>query len=388
MNVAFLSQGRLYIVDSDTGARELPSPFAEKARERAARSYEKHAWKSSGGGGLMSGSALWGAQTSKNSEGVVTQVTGVSRARGDAGLVYAQRTDAVAGIFEVDPGFANERRIAHRTERWPADVHVHPETGDMACSVMMAHPISNIALMREGGGGFEEITEGDSSDGCPRWAPGSDAVIVFHSAGVARDSAGRPSALGPYAIERLDLKTGEMQTLSEPESDLLSPRMDAEGNLYFIRRPYKTLNAKPSLWQTLRDIVLLPIRLCVAIFNWLNYFTIRNSGQPLANSGDAKQQQMDLQRMLIWGNLTHAIDQLEKAKEKDLPDLVPQTWQLVKRDKEGAETVLARGVLSYDLCKDGSAVFSNGSAIFRVATGDKPKMLHRHSMIEQVIALG
>ena len=68
-------------------------------------------------------------------------------------------------------------------------------------------------------------------------------------------------------------------------------------------------------------------------------------------------------------------------------DLVPSSWQLARRSSSGTEEVLAKGVLAYDLARDGSIVYSNGNALFvRHPDGRKERLL-TEAMIEQVVVL-
>ena len=59
----------------------------------------------------------------------------------------------------------------------------------------------------------------------------------------------------------------------------------------------------------------------------------------------------------------------------------------MRQQPDGSQEVLARGVLSFDLCDDGSVLYSNGSAIFHLAPGTAPTRLLKHERIEQVAAL-
>lgn len=93
--------------------------------------------------------------------------------------------------------------------------------------------------MQSRGTDFLEATEGDSFDLAPRWAPGPRRRIVFRSAGVGRDVAGRICGIGPSAVQELDLESGEMECLAD--YDLLGPQKTADGTLYYIRRPYQLL---------------------------------------------------------------------------------------------------------------------------------------------------
>ena len=55
---------------------------------------------------------------------------------------------------------------------------------------------------------------------------------------------------------------------------------------------------------------------------------------------------------------------------------------------EGEEPeVLARGVLSFDLCDDGAVVYTNGAAIYRLDADGSRQRLHKGAQILQVAVL-
>jgi len=220
--------------------------------------------------------------------------------------------------------------------------------------------------------------------------PGPRRKLVFQSAGVGRDANGRFSGMGPFVLQELDLDSGEMECLAEdPEHDLLAPQKDAAGTLYYIRRPYAARNRKVNPLRALLDAALLPFRLVVAIFHYFNMFSMRYTGKPLASSQGAAQREADLKRMMIWGNL---IDAEKAAREDrlgdpDAPSLVPSSWQLMKQSHGSVAEVVAKGVLSFDLAADGALVYSNGSAIHRVAASGSSERVAVGKMIEQVAVL-
>jgi hypothetical protein len=47
-----------------------------------------------------------------------------------------------------------------------------------------------------------------------------------------------------------------------------------------------------------------------------------------------------------------------------VPSLVPENWELVRRDLQGVERVLATNVASYDVAASGAIVFTNGRGVF------------------------
>lgn len=127
--------------------------------------------------------------------------------------------------------------------------------------------------------------------------------------------------------------------------------------------------------------MLFPFRLARAIFGYLNIFSAIYSGKKLS-SGGAGTRDLDMKQMMIWGNVIRS--QRAEAVEDESADLVPQSWQLVRRSGDGQRKTLAAGVLAYDLGADGSVVYTNGNAIYLIhADGQKEHILNER-MIEQV----
>jgi len=163
--------------------------------------------------------------------------------------------------------------------------------------------------------------------------------------------------------------------------------------LLYIRRPYENGVAKLSPFTILKDTVLFPFRMVYAVFQFFNFFSMRYTGKPLTTSrGGGVQREQDLKQMMIWGNLVDAGRELRGADRSDseAPSVVPASWQLMRRGPDGgaAETI-AKGVLSFDVSASGDVVYSNGSAIYRLAAGArKPERVLKSSLIEQVASLG
>ena len=318
-------------------------------------------------------------------------ITGVSRGRDAGELLYTLEVDRVTGIFAVRGGGNDELRLSHSADRHIQFVSARPDHDLVACTVWQKGGTANIATKRADGGALTEVTEGDSTDLAPQWIPGSTRQLVFQSAGVMRDREGRYSGLGPYAIQRLDLDSGAMTCLAEDEnSDLLGPQIAADGTLYFIRRPYRSPHERIGVWKFLWGVVCMPLRFLYAIFQFFNFFTLSLTGQPLIDARGAKQQQMDVRRLMIWGNLIDADKAIRGAKRtgEDSPALIPKTWELVRRAVDGTEQIVARGVLSFDICGDGSLVYTNGSVINRIDSRGSTERLLGDQLIEQVIVLG
>jgi hypothetical protein len=336
----------------------------------------------------MSGGAVWGASASD--PGVLRiAITGLGRAAEPGRLLYALDTDEIVGLFSLDPATGDEKRLFHSNDRRLRFPSGRPGQERVVCAILAQGGASNLAVMRADGSDLHEITEGESLDLAPSWAP-EGARIVYQTAGLGRDRQGRLAGLSPFSVQLLDLQTGEIQPVFEDERfDFLGPRVARDGTVYAIRRPHRE-RADGSPLNAAADMAFVPFRFMSAFFNYLNFFSMRYSGKPLAGAGGARQKEADPQQMMIWGNLIDVEKAAQKAREggDEAPALVPASWQLVRGKSAGAVEELASGVLSFDLSDDGSIVLSNGSAIDYLAPGGQRRRLCRGELIEQVVALG
>src|SRR5258705_1172106 len=108
------------------------------------------------------------------------------------------------------------------------------------------------------GRGIRTLTEGDAVDECPAWAAGAPGVetkrLVYQSSGVSRNPQGFQVGYGPYTIQELETDSGAVKTIAKDQTrDCLSPRLAADGSLYYIRRPYRPLGQPASIWKVLQD---------------------------------------------------------------------------------------------------------------------------------------
>ncbi|HLK18107.1 MAG TPA: hypothetical protein VKT81_04090 [Bryobacteraceae bacterium] len=388
-DLAYLAQGKLHL-RGDHGSRTVESAFGRSLRERAAQIQNRHAWKTQGRGAQFMRGTLWAEQGRDPGEFRIA-ITSIASGRESGELIYSLETDDVSGIFRVDADGV-EQRLFHTADFRVRHIALDLCGENIAASIFRNNFTSNLALLPVEGSGCTEVTDGDSFDIAPRWVPGSQRRLVFQSAGLGRDGNGRFRGLGPFGIHELDLDSGEMDCVAEESGfDLLGPQKTADGALYYIRRPHHSVQEnKTSPAAALKDTVLFPFRMGFAIFQFFNFFSMRYTGKPLATSRGAIQRQPDLKQMLVWGNL---IDADRAARENGLadteaPDLVPNSWQLVRRTAQGTTDVVATNVLSFDISRDGSVLYSNGSAIHRMKPGEsRGERILVGNLIEQVTAL-
>jgi hypothetical protein len=170
--------------------------------------------------------------------------------------------------------------------------------------------------------------------------------------------------------------------LDDARFDYLRPRVDATGNLYFIRRPYEL--PKYETKNIVLDTLLFPFRLVRALFHYLNFFSLMYSRKPLT-SASGPERQADIKEIMMQGK---RIDAQKAIREfglvRGVPSLVPASWELVKRDEAGHETILARNVASYDLSSDGTVVHSNGFGIFVLGEQAQSLLAHKDQMIGEI----
>lgn len=390
ITLAYLAQSKLVVKNGDNSARLLESKFARSVRENLVKMQQKNDWKTQGRGAkFISGALLWGEVNSIDPNAMRIDFTGIARGLKKGEIIYAVDTDDLNGIFVTDTNTEEERRLFHSDRYHIQDLCAQPGQELIACSLAYPNGTANIATMKADGSTLSIVTEGDSVDQAPRWIPGHPGELTFQSAGVGRDRSGYAQCLGPFSIQKLDLARKELTpVLEDPRYDLLLPQITAQGNLYYLRRPYKIPNAvKPG--QFLLDIVLAPFRLLYAIFQWLNFFTVAYTGKPLTAAGGPKRQGATMKQMVLWGNVIQAEKDIRRklGKDEEAPALVPKSWQLMCRTPDGKDNVLASSVLAYDIGDDGSIVYANGSAIYHMDARGVRTRICVDKQIAQVVLL-
>ena len=384
-NFAFLSLGRLHLVQGGK-VSEVTSQFGDRIRERALEMERRHAWKTQGAGARFMG--MWAAQAPGGSAAdMQISITALAPGAEKGEMLYTLETTDICGLLHMKGFGEEENRLWHSNQTRIRELARHPAEPRIACSVWEPDGTANIGVMTAEGSRLREVTEGDSLDLAPRWVPGKNDVLVYQSAGLGRNRQGHPVTYGPFEIHELDLTSGELSTVAaDARFDFLAPQRDAEGGLYYIRRPHRDPFRRPW-WKSVTDIFLIPFRFIGAIFHYFNFFSMRYTGKPLSEGGSAAKG-ADLKRMMIFGNLIDAEQQMRAAPKEEAPDLVPKDWELVHVPAAGGERIVARGVLSYDLLADGAVLYSNGSAVFEVMPGGKPERVLKHNFIERIIAWG
>jgi hypothetical protein len=386
--IAYVAGGKIHVQVDDSPPRVFESTFGEEVAARAKSIERRRAWKSEGrSGAFLGGGALWGAMDEATAT-MPAIVTGIARGRHPRELVYTLTTSAVTGMFALDIDTGVETRVIHGTEHKFGDVAVCREPTAFVSTTRHKNGSVSLAVLPEDGSEVALVTDGDAIDASPAWIAHAPGRLVFQSAGIGRDAAGTFVAIGPFCVQTLDVRTGELRVLVEDaRHDYHSPKLLADGALYCIRRPHFGADKPPSPLRIALDVVLMPLRLLAALFQYLNFFTVRYTGKPLVSSGGARQQGADARKMLVWGNLVSASDRARSAVADEADARVPASSVLLRRAPDGAEEVLARSVLDFDVDDDGSVVFTNGRSVFALAPDGTRARLVRDAAVDRVVIL-
>lgn len=378
--IAYLAQGKIRLKCGDAPPRSVESVYGNSIREKAIRAQQKHSWKGQGDSSPFA-AAAWGDKAMQGGE-VPLIITSLCASKESGSLIYSLESGSLCALLEVRQLGAEEQRLWNDNNTRIRHVTVSKTTGDMVFSILHQNGTANIGVKRTGRSGYLELTEGDSFDTAPRWKSGDERFITYQSAGVGRNRDGHFLAFGPFTIQQLDTEAGEIATLVEvPGKDCLAPHVASDGSLYYIQRPYVP-HESPGFFSSIKNLLLFPFRLAHAIYNFLNFFSAIFSGKKLSTGGGAKAREMDMKQMMIWGNLVRS--QKQGEVEDESADLVPKSWQLMRRSANGETTALASGVLAYDVGADGTVVYTNGNAVFLLHPDGRKQHVVNERMIEQV----
>lgn len=387
--LAYLAQGKLFLRENGS-SNLVESQYGQEVVRRALERQAKNEWKTAGtsSSAVFSRQSLWGAGS--NPAAFNVRVTTVLPGKNEDELMYVVSTEAVGGLFTCDLRTKKETRLFHKEKLYLSDMSRQPDGELLLCCLKLSNGTSRIAVVE--GNYVNEITEGDSVDECPSWIPDAGKRIVYQSAGVARDQRGVMVGIGNSCVQKLDLTTGSLDTLVEKEDfDFLAPKMDEHDNLFAIRRPYEApfKRAYPP-HKMLLDVLLFPFRLGRAVFHYLNFFSLTFSQKPLTTAAGPKIEGLDEKMLFLRGRLIDTeLTLQEQANKGEAPSLVPKSWQLLRRDAGGKETVVADSVLAYDFAKDGTIVYTTGISVFQInADGSNKKLLFKDKLVDTVVVLG
>lgn len=382
MSFAYIANGKLFASVGGEKAKEIESAFARQAEERHRQSQERNQWKRGSGGDGMASYGLWGNAAPVEGS-LPIRIVSAAYVAEERRLLYTLTTGAVGGLFSYDLEAGEERRIFHKEDLVISDLDFSRARGELVCAVSDGEGMS-LALCDADRYRLRPVTEGDSVDAAPSWVGDGSGRVVYQSAGVARNQAGEVFGLGPSAVWVLDLERGESEALLEDDRfDYLAPRMDADGNVYCIRRPYYAEGRRYSQWDSFKDFALVPFRLIKAGFGFLNAFSQIFGKQSLVNATTGKRREVDNRTVFLKGRL---IEIGRESKSVEAEGYAPRDWELIRVDAEGEVEVIRNRVSDFAIDAEGKVLCTNGSAVFG-AKGEAVAELSAKSVVERVVAL-
>ncbi|HOB35358.1 MAG TPA: hypothetical protein PKL39_06405 [Bacillota bacterium] len=297
-------------------------------------------------------------------------------AQGD--IIYSISVDNGSGIFSKNPldDQELEGHIIHKHDTEFFAVDYNPAYQQVVASVSSGLG-KHLALFRDNSAVYQMLTEGDCVDQNPVWSRTRPGTIFYDSCGIGRDNNGNCVGYSNRAIYSLDLNSGQVrEVVSLASCDCVSPREDNQGNIYFIKRPKPRENRSGTAVLTL---LLIPVKILKAIFNWINFFTMQYSGEALTTAGanPARARQQNPKEVFIDGNLINVQKTLKqnKAQGEKNPGIVPRSWELTRLSADGDMTCIKKGVMAFDIDPDGNVIYSNGKHLIKILPGGNEEVL-------------
>ena len=387
MRFVFLTEGNLFLKEEGRDVSEIESPFAQAAVDRATTRGARQAWKGQergGPGNPYSASTVWGRQASAATDDHPT-FRHVARGAGPDELLYTLAMSASSGLFRYSLASRDELRLFHRQDFDACGLSCDPVNGQIVVASRGKETLGKLELIDDATRRRDLITAGDGHDSNPSHDATARGIVYFQSSGVGRNERGDIVALGPAAIHRLDQTSGQMETVLEDDDwDFLQPKTDTSGTLYYIRRPYASRDDLP-FGQKVKAFVLLPFHLAGAIFGFLDAFSRMFGKQSLRPAGKGPGIPVSQSRYATFHDTTIQLERVlnKRGKVDDSTQLVPKTWELIRRGRSGEETVIAKHVVSFDLGPAGELIYTDGLRVWE--SGSPPRKLHEGHIIQSVV---
>lgn len=376
MKIYCISEGELYLVENGK-CKTIPCDRITNYLDTLKKLRQRDEWKTSGKGAKFMG------VTEKEYGDITAHGEPLLRSVSSFGdkLVYSTYIDGMGGMYIKNTDDYAETYIFANKEFDLTNAYID---GDK-CVITAAFGEyeRHIASVDISNGGFDQLTDGFTSETHPFISKKDNTKIYYSAMGYARNQNGFVVEKSPCSICCYDETTGELSDILEnSEYDYLKPRDDEDGNLYYIRRKYEPMKNKGNL---LLDILLFPVRIIKAIGGFLSVFSMAFGGEPLRSGGKnpAKSRTADEREIFVEGNMIKA----QKKRSEDSDDgIIPSGWELIKNEN-GAEKVLKKGVMDYFITDDGDIIYSNGSALRILRKNGKDEKICKLSLANSLTVI-
>lgn len=315
------------------------------------------------------------------------KVRGITSNGGEC-FYYALELENGGGIYKKNRLYSDEEGFVY-TSRNAVPQHPHSQGNRLVCSIQLPDQTKHIVMFVSDCPDYYELTAGESVDEHPFIYGG---YVYFTTSGIHRNEDGSV-VLGNKCIARYDIENNEVTELFSSEKyDLMMPRIDDSGNLYFIKRPIN----KASESNVLIDIITAPFWIFAAIVGFICTFTRIFSGKQLLGKNNSVAAHETAQEIIDGCNIDISREEKRNARSKEpYPSYAPKSWELVRIDG-GANITSAdvacnalkkahcirRGVIGYELLDDGTFVISNGNCLIHCSS-DSAKLITKARAINQ-----
>ncbi len=374
--IAFTDGTKICIIDGKGNRLERESSFILNYKENAKRIASNSAWKHTGVGAQMRGDYKF--EDLYEGENAPAYLNGISFTNKENTVVYSFTVGQSSGIYYKD--FSREKQdemhLIHSNTQEFLSLSANKKEGTMLATIRKNGDFCHSLALFTADGDYNVITDGDSKDENPSFSSVKDEIL-FNSAGVGRNERGEFIDYGNSVLYALNPLTLEIQTIKEEKNySYIKPKKDFTGNIYAIKRPLKEKSGN----NLILDILLIPVRIIEAIIGFIQFFVIMFTGKTLiSNRGNGnnpvKEREKKEEGIFIEGKFIQVDKELKRNarfKDKDY-GFIPRSWQLVRLEKDGSETVLRRGVADYALGKEG-VYCTDGKHIYLVGDTSSKKI--------------
>jgi hypothetical protein len=368
----------------------IESNYLKSYRKNLQEIADRHAWKSQGTGANFRGDADKYAPRNGEDEDRFAKINGVALIDKGDKILYSISFQGYSGIFvrSLIEGEDPETHVLHGSKARFCSLDYKKATNQIVVAMEDETAERNLAIMDMGKGHYHMITEGDSIDDNPVWGNLNNNCIYFDSKGIGRGEDGHIMGYSPREIYCLNMESKEIEEIAVMKDfDCFLPKEDKEGNLYFIKKPYHTSEARNA---SFKDFVLIPIKLLKAVFNFLEFFTMRYTGEAFKTKGpNPAKGKNDPKQMFIYDNLVNVEKTLKENQSsgEKYPGIAPRNWELMKLKRDGEIETVKKGVLDFDLTEEGDIVYSNGKHLIKRSSDGNEMMLKEIELATKIRSL-
>jgi len=366
MEIIYTSLLNIGVKDEEGNGKSCESHYLEKFRQNLISVAQKDDWKYAG-----QSAQFQGRYRENEISGGEFSINSICAFDSECYLYSAAAKSlsaSVSGIIKKNYNDGNEQFIIHRHK--DKIFALNYDGGDrIAASISSGNNITrDIAVYNVISNEFSHLTGGDSIDDNPYFSK-SDDKIIFDSRGIGRDSNMNPVGFSESSICALTENRDIEEIASEPGFDLFAPKSDEEGNLYYIRKPYKKSSSSSNIFRNIFDIILLPFWLIYGIIKLL--FFAANTAKKSSDKGRRTSQgnnpyveeQKSERELYIQNELINIHEEERRNRNDKHPGFAPKKFELWKLSKDGTKSKLAHNVLDNDLTQKGF-IYTNGRYVF------------------------